>query len=861
MTEKKQPLITSDRVYYKIKWHEKADQKKALIKYINYGELKTVSYHDWIPIKEGGEIPWTRVHIFTYSGKILWDRENRAYNPEILDIIEYYSNISVIKFIDKDWKQIDNKKYDVIPDNIKIISFNCLIDKYDKKVTNLEPRLPVILEYLIQYNVDVICLQEITIRFKKKIMEDKFIRDNYYITNNEPKIFGQLILSKFCPTYQNLVTLDGNHMKKYLQMSFLNKFEEIIEIYNIHLTSNQQSNSDKKREDQLNQLFEEIKEEKVIIAGDFNDDEKMEYNEFKDTWEILKGDEEGFTFDYIDNNLTSKTTKSFIRTRIDKILYKNLKPNNIDLCFNKSINNIWASDHFGLISEFNIIETKEENFIKKNLQIKTGTILCLILEPRYWSMLNKIRSKYDDGYNKIAPHVTLFQKFVSIDDFESIKDDIKPINEHIIFDKVEIFNLTNKFAVVLTTMEENKINSIRKNLENKLDLKIDSRPHITLAIIDDEKKANTIKIQICTNILDKHKIKVSLKNITFMKKMGDQYQVYENIGKIDNIDPKDLLLSIIDNFAKIDELHLIGSRAYGIQNSDYDFVLFGNIDENDFGNKFVSLAKMSQYFCYAKYVLSKITSVNLITSNKEEINLIYQKKENKSPFVLNSIESIKIIHEMVKDNYILFIECYRLVRIWAKNRSIYGSKYGYFNGVTWLILTLNIFKYFEIKGKKMFIRKFFKFYNEYDWSEPINIRNLPAKKETKCDEMIFIQNVTENDKLVRTLSQSTWKIIKNEFRRTQEIDDLNIIFEKKKITSKYVKITINDNFRFNRYEKQNQLTSEMWKLCLKTQDIEPYIDWIEKDNKLIYKFGISSNSDSDVIYGYFRKYLCMIEFI
>ena len=91
MTEKKQPLITSDRVYYKIKWHEKADQKKALIKYINFGELKTVSYHDWIPIKEGGEIPWTRVHIFTYSGKILWDRENRVYNPEILDIIEYYS--------------------------------------------------------------------------------------------------------------------------------------------------------------------------------------------------------------------------------------------------------------------------------------------------------------------------------------------------------------------------------------------------------------------------------------------------------------------------------------------------------------------------------------------------------------------------------------------------------------------------------------------------------------------------------------------------------------------------------------------------------------------------------------------------
>ena len=35
--------------------------------------------------------------------------------------------------------------------------------------------------------------------------------------------------------------------------------------------------------------------------------------------------------------------------------------------------------------------------------------------------------------------------------------------------------------------------------------------------------------------------------------------------------------------------------------------------------------------------------------------------------------------------------------------------------------------------------------------------------------------------------------------------DNNIhIFKKKKIDSKYVKITINDNFRFNRYEKQNK---------------------------------------------------------
>ena len=860
MSRKKQPLITSECLYQKIKWHEKVDQKKALIKYINFGEMKTISYHDWIPIKEGGEIPWTRVHAFIYSGKILWDRDNRIYNPEILDIVEYYSNISTIKFIDKDWKQIDNKQFDILPDNIKLLSLNCLIDKYDKSITNLTPRLPVILEYLERYNADIICLQEITIKFKKYIMENKFIKDNYYITNNEPKIFGQLILSKYKPAYQNLITLDGNHMKKYLQMSFLNRLDEVIEIYNIHLTSNQQSNSDKKRHDQLTQLFNEIKENKVIIAGDFNSDDKMEYDQFQDTWENLRSDEEGFTFDYIENGLTSKTTRSFIRTRIDKILYKNLKPNNIELGFNEPINNIWPSDHFGLVSEFNLIESFEEIAVKSDIKIKPGTILCLVLETQYWPILNTIRRKYDDGYSKIAPHVTLFQKFVTIEEFDKIKDSINPIDTDVIFDQVEIFNLTNKFAVVLTSKEDDKINKIRSSIEEKLNLEINSKPHITLAIVNNEKKANVIKGQINDTLISSN-IKVNLNNVTFMKKMGDQYQVYDNIGIIYPIDPKQLILNITKNFDEIYQIHLVGSRAYQIDDSDYDFVLFGNVDEELFGNTFVSLAKMSPYFIYSKYVPSKISTINLITYKSEEINIIFQKKENMNQAVLNSIDSVKIINDMVKDKYKLFIECYRLVRIWAKRRQIYGSKYGYFNGITWIILTLNVFTKFDIKGKKMFVNKFFKFYNEYDWKQPINIRNLPCKKETKCDEMIFIQNVTENDKLVRTLSPSTWNIILNEFKRTQQIKDLNVIFEKKKIKSNYVKITINDHFKFNRYEKQNQLASEMWKLCLKTDGIEPFIDWIDKDNQLIYKFGISVSSDSDIIYSYFRKYLCLVEFL
>ena len=98
MTDKKSSLITCDRVYYQLKWHDKADQKKAYLKYANFGKLKTVPYHDWIPIDKGGEIPWHRIYQILYGDKILWDRESRFYNPDLLNQEEFFSNKQLLKF-------------------------------------------------------------------------------------------------------------------------------------------------------------------------------------------------------------------------------------------------------------------------------------------------------------------------------------------------------------------------------------------------------------------------------------------------------------------------------------------------------------------------------------------------------------------------------------------------------------------------------------------------------------------------------------------------------------------------------------------------------------------------------------------
>ena len=65
-------------------------------------------------------------------------------------------------------------------------------------------------------------------------------------------------------------------------------------------------------------------------------------------------------------------------------------------------------------------------------------------------------------------------------------------------------------------------------------------------------------------MLEETIIKVDLSVITFMKKIGDQYQIYEYIGKNKKIDPIELVNLFSKNMGDDFSVNIIGSRAYGI---------------------------------------------------------------------------------------------------------------------------------------------------------------------------------------------------------------------------------------------------------------------------------------------------------
>lgn len=551
-------------------------------------------------------------------------------NLDLINKQEIFNNIEMYEFYDKTWN-ISKKDFQVLPNNIKIITFNCLMDIYDKHITDITPRLPIICQYLEKYNADIICLQEITIKMKRYIMDNTFIKQNYFITSNEPKIYGQIILSKFKPLSYNLVTLNGNHMKKYLHLLFKNSNGENIELYNIHLTSNDQSYCEEKRKLQITQIINQIKDDKVILLGDFNSEFKVD--NFIDIWETLKPNENEYTFDYIENELTNKITRKYNRVRIDKILLKDLKPENINLAFNEPINKIFASDHFGLISKIYTIDNSNigNNSFSNNLQkyiLKPGNVLCIILHPKYWYKLNEIRKLYDEGYLKIPPHITLFQRFIDINEWLELKENFEPINDNIIFDKIEIFELTIKFIVVLTSSQYLKINDSRKNLENILNIQQNTIPHLTLGEFDNHKKALNLKNNIEKNIND-YTFEINLQNISYMKKVNDQYLIYDKIGNYNDLEVLELISIIISNITNNYELKIVGSRAFKINDTDYDIIIMSNLEEDYFYNRINSFCKMCPYFKYVNLINSKMNSINLITENNDEVNLIYTKIENK----------------------------------------------------------------------------------------------------------------------------------------------------------------------------------------------------------------------------------------
>lgn len=838
-------LITSEDLYYQLQHHPDADCKKASIQYIDFKRLKTIPYHEWIPEKKGGLVPWHRVQGFLYCDEVLWDRANRQFNPELYNKVSTFSNIDMLKYNGKMWCRTMTS--DIAPNNISVISFNCLMDIYEKHITNIKFRIQHIISWLQEYNADVVCLQEITNEMKEKIMNNKFIRNNYCITSNLSKIYQNIILSKFIPKSQNLISFGGSEIKKYVHI-VLECAIGHVDIINLHLTSGCQINHDEKQCLQLEQLFNSDIGSKVIICGDFNNDKPITELDYYDAWEQLRPDDEGFTVSPDTNVLTNKLSRSFTNARIDRMVCRNVLCNDINIVFNVAIDDyLFPSDHYGIMSNFDITQSLEiKNYIPKAVKCESYTLstqyrLCSVLNIDEWEKINKIRKLYDENVNKIAPHVTLFSRFVDDNYWPVIKEHIATYDEVCVFDNLEIFAMEKRFALVLTCNDNEKINSICSKIAFELNITHTINPHITLGFFDSEAKANAVLQRTHVQTV------LHLNNIVYYKNC----QVYDYVGTLNDMDPVQTIETLLHCMIPTFTLDQIGSRAMLNVGNDYDLIL--NTDSAFDVNAFVRLCRLTPYVKYVEYIGSKIPTITILLHDDIDVDLLLN---NNDPSLLKARQIVTFVNDM-KDNS-FFKNCLLTVREWAKRRQIYGKKLGFFGGIVWLVLTYNVYIMKQYTNKKQFFAEFLSYYADYDWTVPVNPCNREISMKAKSDHIVYISCMNEDHNAVRTITIPNFCIIQKEFQRVHEFKLLNDLCLPYVFTGKIITVHITDRMPFARIKKIKLIMANIWKTTINNLGIRPSINYTSTDTEITYNIEYINVGAYEAISNYVNPFLCTL---
>eukprot|EP00971_Amphidinium_carterae_P118826 2353956-Amphidinium_carterae.1 len=70
----------------------------------------------------------------------------------------------------------------------------------------------------------------------------------------------------------------------------------------------------------------------------------------------------------------------------------------------------------------------------------------------------------------------------------------------------------------------------------------------------------------------------------------------------------------------------------------------------------------------------------------------------------------------------------RLVKLWAKRRSIYSNVLGFFGGITWAILVARVCQLFPHFCAAALVKRFFRVYDRWNWKAPVLL--CPIREES-----------------------------------------------------------------------------------------------------------------------------------
>jgi tyrosyl-DNA phosphodiesterase 2 len=259
----------------------------------------------------------------------------------------------------------DQIKVDSLNKNqISFITYNVWFETH-----NWTNRLKELSKIFSTYSPDFLCLQEVTQDFMMILLNNDFIKDNYFISGNFTGGYDVLILSK----YQSKFYTTGDDFPSKMGRKILiteiliNDKGDSIGVATSHFES---LNNAQFRKQQLDIAFKILKNFKnSVLMGDFNFDPSWKHEQsyidkdYKDSW-WLHIEKNGLN-DY--EGYTMPATHQFKEWRPDRILFRSeggkIKFNhfekvgtyNIELNPQESYSHVKTpSDHYGLYGIYDI---------------------------------------------------------------------------------------------------------------------------------------------------------------------------------------------------------------------------------------------------------------------------------------------------------------------------------------------------------------------------------------------------------------------------------------------------------------------------------------------------------------------------
>lgn len=249
---------------------------------------------------------------------------------------------------------------------LKIISYNVWFD-----AIAYEQRYRAQFEIFKQEQAHIICLQEVTQKYTKMLMQDEWICKHFYMTldlsKNENIVpYGCVIL--FNKHYFNVKQAFYNtfptKMARRLTSVALSLKQNDAFVFAISTAHLESLNNAKTRAEQMqisNTTLQPF--EHALFMGDMNvihnEDATIaqEFVNFTDVWPALYNSDTGYTFD------KNRCKHAMHQNRIDRFLIKGTKQwqaTSMRLLGTSKIDtvkeaDVWPSDHFGIIVHINLL--------------------------------------------------------------------------------------------------------------------------------------------------------------------------------------------------------------------------------------------------------------------------------------------------------------------------------------------------------------------------------------------------------------------------------------------------------------------------------------------------------------------------